>query len=214
MTTGTPVEDTNALKNDILSLLRQNTQPLHHALEQTAMSQLLLSPKLDRSTYVRILYGFYGAFSSLEKMVEEMANLYKMDELEGLLDSRAAQAMEDIRYLTGTFDASLLPGSSLPFAARSVPEALGVVYVMEGSKLGGKVISKHLSQTIGVSPAEGGRFFANTEGSGMEGWKLFKLRCSAHADNHPDHTKAIIGSANSTFGYLHDYFVHYYSANA
>jgi len=207
-----PITDTPG--NDFLSLLKQNTQPLHQALERTSMSRLLMSPTLDRATYARILYGFYGAFTSLEFFLTKVATLIKTDELEGLIDLRAPLALEDIRDLTGTFDAALPLDKPFTKLDYSIPAALGVLYVLEGSKLGGKVISRQIQRTIGITPTEGGRFFANAEGLGLAGWQLFRVQCATYAECYPEHNEAIIQSANDTFSYLHDYFVRHYSALA
>ena len=45
---------------------------------------------------------------------------------------------------------------------QGVQEALGCLYVVEGSTLGGQVIARHLRQTLGVDPRCGGSFFART----------------------------------------------------
>jgi heme oxygenase len=53
------------------------------------------------------------------------------------------------------------------------PDALGVLYVLEGSTLGGQVISKRLRQTLGVSHDTGGRFFNGYGDQTAVKWREF-----------------------------------------
>jgi heme oxygenase (biliverdin-IX-beta and delta-forming) len=80
------------------------------------------------------------------------------------------------------------------------------MYVVEGSRLGGKLISHHLNKTLGITPTEGERFFAGTGSGGPEHWKAFRPYCKAFVKQYPETRDEIIGSANTTFRFIQDYF--------
>lgn len=92
---------------------------------------------------------------------------------------------------------SLWRSGDLP-ALPALPEALGCHYVLEGSTLGGQVISRHLQKTMGVVPGRGGSFFAS-EGRDMGVmWRAF---CRALEAGCPGELEAIraAGSDVRTF---------------
>jgi heme oxygenase len=44
--------------------------------------------------------------------------------------------------------------------------ALGALYVIEGSGLGGRVIARHLAENLGLTPDTGGRFYGGLTADG------------------------------------------------
>jgi heme oxygenase len=55
---------------------------------------------------------------------------------------------------------SCLPNCrSLP-PATSIPEGLGILYVLEGATLGGQIIGRRLEKELGIGAENGGMFFA------------------------------------------------------
>lgn len=60
----------------------------------------------------------------------------------------------------------------LPIPA-NLGEGVGVLYVLEGSTLGGQMISKQFSQTLGIRPETGGKFFAGYGAATGTQWRAF-----------------------------------------
>lgn len=54
-----------------------------------------------------------------------------------------------------------------------VGAAIGCLYVLEGSTLGGQVISKRFRETLGVTPENGGRFFNGYGAETGQRWRAF-----------------------------------------
>ncbi|GAB2768849.1 biliverdin-producing heme oxygenase [Rhabdobacter roseus] len=194
-------------KTTFLKQLKESTWEQHLALEQTELSQLLLSPTLGLEQYIHILYAFYGGFHPLESFLAEVLSLHKTA---FRVEPRASLALEDIRYLSGTWEPGLLPNEipQVPSQPATTPAALGTLYVLEGSRLGGKIISKQVSKSLGVTASEGGRFFAGTQG--MESWKSFQENVESYVAQQPEAADDIIQSANDTFRRLRAYFILYY----
>lgn len=192
--------------SEFLSVLKEETQALHSALEQTQVSQQLMSPTLSRDTYLALLYAFYGAFAPLENALEKALKRHNGSIA---FHPRVPLAIEDIRYISGhsTDIPPVAPSSSQEPDLPSLPAALGVLYVLEGSRLGGKVISHQLGKTIGVTPIEGGRFFAGTGSGGLESWKAFRTYCEGYVKEHPEAAGEIIRSANATFHFIREHFM-------
>jgi heme oxygenase len=79
-----------------------------------------------------------------------------------------------------------------------VSSAFGCLYVIEGSTLGGQIISRHLRARLNVTPQAGGLFF---HGYGEETGAMWKAFCStlgAHALTL-ENQDPIIDAALATF---------------
>lgn len=80
----------------------------------------------------------------------------------------------------------------------SVARAFGSLYVIEGSTLGGQVISRHLKEHLGITPANGGSFFANYGTQVGPMWKEFGAAITAFAQDGQNDS-AILDAASETF---------------
>jgi heme oxygenase len=93
--------------------------------------------------------------------------------------------------------------AALPRADRHIPAlaevdaALGAVWVVEGSSLGGGVIAKWLGASLGIGPANGGAFFAAAPGQ-AERWRLCREAIEERGAD-PRRRAAIIAGAAATF---------------
>ena len=204
---------TDTTPQSFLSQLKTATEAEHRALEATELSQLVMSPALTLDNYLKVLYAFYGAFLPIEKKIDQGL---QRDSVDLNSPNRAALAADDIRFLSGRFDEGMVlnydwnhngmpSNDTLP----SLPVTLGMLYVLEGSKLGGRLISRQLSRTLGISPDEGGRFFGTGE---IEDWRKFQQYCTNYVQQHPDQASIVIESAKNTFKSIKGYFERVLSA--
>ncbi|RYG41850.1 biliverdin-producing heme oxygenase, partial [bacterium] len=74
-----------------------------------------------------------------------------------------------------------IPSATLPLVTESPvladpAEAIGALYVIEGSTLGGQIISRLLRDSLGILPEEGGAFFS---GYGAENGAMWRAFCEA-----------------------------------
>lgn len=140
--------------SDILVRLRAETRAEHAAIE-AALD--LTSPTLRQDVYrqrIEQLYGYYvpvearlGALFGSEVISLDLAARRKTALLRADLVALGCLAPEALPLCT-----ALPPLDDLA-------AGLGCLYVLEGSTLGGQVISRHLRQTLGITPETGGRFF-------------------------------------------------------
>jgi heme oxygenase (biliverdin-IX-beta and delta-forming) len=190
-------------EKSFLAVLKGSTQKQHTALEEARLSSDLMAPNLTRDRYLSILYGFYGAFHPLEEALASAPG-FALDNLPPI--RRTSLAAEDICYLAGRFDPSLPIRLPPPWSSVNDPVALGITYVLEGSRLGGKVISRHIHKIIRITPENGGSFFAGSDSPGMESWKTFKNRCEDYAEQFPSRQADIITAASEAFAYIRESF--------
>ena len=187
--------------DNILHKLRTQTATLHSALEQTPISVALLDERVSTQNYsaylqkMREIVAFYESkvFPALNDTLPDLSEREKLS----LLDA-------DLKYL------SVSPSDSRAFAISEVPNpstgyALGCMYVMEGSTLGGKVILKHVSKALAIVPEKGGSYFAGYGEETGHYWKTFLQTLQDFSVNH-DNDDEIIAGAKDTFTSIKHYF--------
>lgn len=152
------------------TLLRDTTAPAHTAIESNVRLSSLTSTSLSSHAYREILEKYYGFFRPIEN--ELRASSVAHEAVPALEERfKASELVEDLLGLGLTAQEI----EELPFC-RAFPSLstrasiLGVMYVLEGSALGGMLIAKHLATLPWYRP---GAFF-HTEGAAVSArWKSF-----------------------------------------
>lgn len=145
-------------------ILRERTAELHDSLEQTPVMSCLFSEVLHRDQYQQHLAVLYGFVLPLEEALITATEGNSRAEPTVPVwpyQPRHAQLASDLRRLG-------VPPETLPVAhLQQLPpltnpaDALGAAYVLEGSRLGGRVIHKRLQDHFGASvPAD---YYAGAE---------------------------------------------------
>lgn len=178
--------------------LKEETKQNHQILEKALVGNL--KAIRDKEAYVELLKLFYGYFGGLE---ESIAQNIDPNLLPDNAERRKIEFIaNDIEALGGEAPAKA-DGNDLP-RIQSHLEALGALYVIEGSTLGGKIISKMMQQQLGLSGA-GLSFFSGYGDSTEQMWNTFKDVLNAQAEN-PEQEAAVIAAANQTFLKFGDWF--------
>jgi heme oxygenase (biliverdin-IX-beta and delta-forming) len=167
--------------------IKEATRDAHQQLEVIVVKRL----KAIRSNadYADVLKHFFSYFSEVEKAI---APYITTDVLPDHAARRNSSYLkQDIEALGGSVD--VLPKAQAP-AISSVAEALGALYVMEGSIMGGRIIVQMLEKygvTTGVS------FFSGYGAETGKMWQAFTDVMNKEVAS-ADHQLAI-DSANKTF---------------
>lgn len=138
--------------------LRSGTHGEHVRLNQHPMLVGLTRPDYPIPRYRMLMAAYYHFYSAVEDGIEQFG-----DEVFQYSPRRKLPwLLEDLAYLeTDPLATENLPLQALPdMTPADVPELAGMLYTIEGSTLGGRVISRHLSTHLGLSPDRGGRFFS------------------------------------------------------
>ncbi len=176
----------------ILAKLKEATREQHEQLEATVnvMNQLF---SLD--DYTRLLIRFHRFYAAFEpKLPEEDLKSAGFD----YSGRRKALLLEaDLSALNGTSLAGVPNFGALPDVS-TLPKAFGSLYVVEGSTLGGQVITRHLKQHLGLEVENGGMFF-NSYGQDVGPmWRAFGEAITGFATGG-DNDDEIVQSARDTF---------------
>jgi heme oxygenase (biliverdin-IX-beta and delta-forming) len=157
-----------------LSDLRSRTQATHTALEALPLSRVMMSDTLTPDAYVRYLQAAYvmhsavetTVFPCIEQVISDTEDRRKLPLLESDLRAYGAEPADtDFSFLDEAYESS-------------VPFNLGIVYVIEGSTLGGRFLLKNAKKTLGETVAAS-YFDAYGERTGSF-WKGFLQQLEAY----------------------------------
>lgn len=181
---------------DVLRLLRTGTTAEHDAVERALA---LLDPDLTRGPLAAVLDRLHGFWVAAEAGLDEWAARHGADAdlLTWPRRRRAALYATDLRSLGSPPEASEVP--HLP-PVRSTDEALGRLYVLEGSTLGGVFIDRHLAGLPGLSDVALRAFSPYGSETGAM-WHAFRTATRGLVSSGGD-PAAVVGAARATFASL------------
>jgi heme oxygenase len=180
--------------------LRQATDAAHQRLHAAPAFERLLRDELSRTDYIQLLLRLYGLHVPIEARVSRFAADPLMAwQAQGDVAPRPDRLRADLIAL-GVTEATIRDSATadalLP-ACEDVATALGCAWVMEGSALGGRVLSRHLAPILGPDATEGGRFFASQPGQAVRWAGCCEAIEACGAD--PVRRAAMLASAAATF---------------
>jgi heme oxygenase (biliverdin-IX-beta and delta-forming) len=185
-----------------LQNLRSETASSHSALEQNPYSIALMCPAVtleDYSNYLKKLYGFILGFET------NVYPLLKNIDPEIELRRKSSFMLQDLKHLQIDLSTiNILKRDYFETHYPNVKSALGGLYVLEGSMLGGVMIKKHLVEKLGSDVNENTKYLT---GYGSETGKIWKNFLNILSTNATDieTEKIIIDSAKNTFDLLNQW---------
>ena len=180
------------------------TSTLHHHIEQNSRMQRLVQPNLSLPEYADIIYDLKCYYSLLEDhlgKVEPLLNRHGFD----FAPRRKLHLLEqdlETMLARGIRNAVARPRQPAPPVLHSLSEAVGCLYVIEGSTLGSRIISKHLAKNLGLGPKQGGSFFYGYGARTGLMWKHFKTFVSDSDQQGLLKREEAVSAAKTTFANL------------
>lgn len=150
--------------------LKQHTAAAHEALQTSALIKRLLEPDLSWPEYRDLLSRYYGFLEPLApRLRTQAAGSPWMAFVEPAL--RLDELQRDLQ--TAAVAPETLPQADAGWLQPEPPVTAGVLYVLLGSTLGGKLISRTLAQSLGLSADHGCAYFAATAADQAGSWRHF-----------------------------------------
>lgn len=155
----------------LLAEFRSATAKMHERLHCHPALRDLTAMSLTPAYYGFSLIRFYGFYKTCERLYansgHELLSLFPAGHTLHWLAADLARLGIDADTVP------VLPASESHFDHAHV---LAYLYLREGSNLGGKVISRHLEDSLGLRPGLDNRFFwGNGDDTGKR-WHLFRER--------------------------------------
>jgi heme oxygenase len=179
----------------ILQRLRAETRAEHEALEGHID---LLGRPWSMDFYRRLLEKFYGFYAVIEPP------LFSRPEWQPLgVDVgkrlKLPLLVEDLKFLgLGEAEIEELPRCANAPSIATFPQALGAAYVLEGSTLGGQIITRHLKKELGVEVGRGISFFMSYGAEVGPMWRQFTSVLDSF-DGDAGEMAEIVDTAGATF---------------
>jgi heme oxygenase (biliverdin-IX-beta and delta-forming) len=174
--------------------LKQNTAEYHDAAEKLFNSEKIFNKTFTLEDYKKIIHTNYlMLLHSEDKIFNSLTDKYaeklQLDDRKKL--SLIEKDLESLSLKNQT--------ASHPLEFENEHEALGAMYVIEGSTLGGNVIAKQLSKTEGFDDVTFNFFGCYQENTGPM-WKNFKevLDTEVSEENYPQ----VLSGAKKLYTFL------------
>lgn len=182
------------------SRLREETRTNHSQIECVPLLKKIIDGQISLDDYQQLIIKFYGYISPCEKQINAVNSDISFDrqKLPLLIKDLLAlgvesQAQADIELCHHLPDLTTRPG------------IIGYLYVMEGSTLGGQVISKILKNKLSLMADSGAAYFSGYGEQTKLKWNSFCQMLEIEADKCDQ--AIIIKSANEVFTTLHHWML-------
>ncbi len=182
--------------------LRQATARSHKDLESLPISVSIIDPNVTKAEYAAYLLLMRDVVADTEE------NIFPL--LEGIIPDLEQRAKA--RYIDKDLASLGIEASSthLKPMTRNLKEistafALGIMYVVEGSSLGGRVILKNINTALGYNADNGASYFAGYGGQTGSYWKNF-LSVVGEYEAKGQYGEEIIEGANFAFDAINAHF--------
>lgn len=192
----------NPTKEELfLGRLKNDTALLHRKLEQSPLSAVLMSPAITANDYALYLGAMRNVNAWWEETIYPMVGAVIVD-----LDTRKKLTTldDDLKNLKSfTTKPSHAPAFS-PAPPSKLSTAIGFMYVLEGSSLGGMVIVKQLQQQSFLNQDTSHFLTVYGKNTGTYWKKFLREMCSFAIDNSAE--DEIIDGAKDAFRAIDNYF--------
>ena len=179
--------------------LKAQTRPHHDAAEASPAMQAVMADDLTRDAYRDHLTRLLAFYGPTEAALADVAGLAETLPDLGARLVKTKWLKEDLAVLG---QAATAPTAQAP--PLDVARALGALYVIEGSTLGGRIIARHLHDALGVTADAGARFYLSYGDQRGPRWTAFKQALDQFGADHPGQTDRVVASASDTFDALRE----------
>ncbi len=173
--------------------LRSQTAPSHTTLEQHPVSKRILDDRVTLHDYQIYLSRMYGIVRACETQVYPVLDRFLND----LKVRKKSQLIADDLQATGMSAADIARIPVYDFQHPDLPQAIGIMYVLEGSTLGGRILFKHTNNILGLTETHGASYFAGYGPQTGSMWSGFLQALTREILNGTDQQKIIDASVET-----------------
>ncbi|MBF4484943.1 biliverdin-producing heme oxygenase [Flavobacterium sp. CSZ] len=184
---------------DFLDKLKNQTATAHKKLESLPVSASILSPQMKIADYCHYLSLMYDVHYSAQEIVFPLLK----DHITDLAEREKTQLInKDLSFLYYTKNNTVWVFSNKVI---NVPFALGILYVIEGSSLGGRFILKNIETIPGLDQQQGVSYFTGYGNKTGSYWKTFLNQLTTYQQQNNCQDE-IINGAVYAFDTIYNHF--------
>lgn len=178
----------------ISEFLKTNTAHFHNSAEQLFNSNKIFNKTFTVEDYQKLIYHNYQMILHSENEIFNLLSENFSEKLQ-LNNRRKLQLIEKDFLSLGLVSNN----DNTELNLNNMYEALGALYVIEGSTLGGNVMTKHLIKTEGFEQLSFHFFGCYQEQTGSM-WKNFKDILDSEVE--PSHYEEVLSGAQKLYSFL------------
>lgn len=181
--------------------LKQHSRKDHDSIENSID---LVKCATNPLIYTKMIKAFYGYYFPMEKVFDHFKNEFNEMGVDVKARHKIKLLEDDLRHL-GLSDEEIkvLESCTEIPAITNIAEAMGALYVLEGSTLGGQIIFRQLGKAgILVNGEDRGRFFKSYGNETALMWSAFKESLNKIPESHND---VVLDKAKETFNTLENW---------
>lgn len=188
------------IPTDFLERLKNQTANAHKNLEKLSASSSILSPDLQLSDYCHYLALMYDVHKSTQDHIFPLLSAVFPD-----LEKRKKNHLieNDLDFLNYKITKSNAVFRNYDI---SIPFAIGILYVVEGSTLGGRFILKNVETIPVLSNMSGVSYFTGYGNRTGSYWKGFLSALTDYQQQHNCEDEIIEGAVYA-FDCIHNHFL-------
>lgn len=184
----------------IRELLKEKTLPLHKELENTQLSKNLVSANLTLDEYIKYLKIMKTIHSQIEAKLIEFKE-FESKGIKPIQRCRLNLINKDLEILDASL--SLENMNSLEILENfTFEKAVGFMYVLEGSTMGGSFLAPRLQHFKGNNDEVATNYFLAYGKNTLSMWKEFVAFLDVLDEDEKVNKKEIIDSSILLFKYL------------
>jgi heme oxygenase len=182
--------------------LRQATSAAHQRLHHLAGFAALQAGTIGPDAYADLLRRLFAFHRAVEQALAAASPLHEFG-IDIAARRRSSLLLDDLAFLGAA--AAPLPAPPILPALGSAAQALGCLYVTEGSTLGGRELARRLDHLLAPGSAEGRRFLL---GHGPHHGTMWREFCAALelCGGIPERRAEMIGTALAVFAVFGSWF--------
>ncbi|TYP77355.1 heme oxygenase [Aquimarina intermedia] len=178
----------------MLKILKEQTANLHQGVEQSNDAGLIMEHSIGLEAYRNLLQQNLRAYSTIENYINEHSDRLPAQIKQFVSTQKSAVLRKDLAQLSEEYETTEISLKQKP----SPMQLIGMLYVIEGSMLGGMMISKHLPKCPALQEIKEHHFFGGDPKVHVARWKSFCATIEASDYNEHDINEAVLG-ANAAF---------------
>ncbi len=182
---------------DLQLKLKTDTKPYHDKIESAALFQKIVNNQISLSEYRLLLEKIYGFI----KPIEDKLDIKLVDNT--LKINKALLVQSDLIHLTESTIDFLKLNLCSTLQISTLENSFGYLYVMEGSTLGGQVLTQLVGRQLNLTPQQGCRYFYGYGKDTLLKWRQFcdlLNSMSSHLNQ-----QELVASAIATFNEFYEW---------
>jgi len=186
-----------------LEELRSKTHSIHRLIEQTEISKAIISPGVTLVQYEQYLQKVLCLHRAVEETIHPLLSTYIPDLAERQKSEKILSDLKELHFQPKNYPISFLDAEFIP----SIGFCFGILYVVEGSTLGGMYILKNMIASVGKDNQIPTKFLtAYGQHTGSK-WKMFLETLNEYVNSrNADEAEEVIKGATYGFNQVYKLF--------